>query len=286
MMHHGPGPAQPKKLRLGIAASPFDEEVISRMLRSIDAPCDATVMGGIGDDALSAVHTVLLVNPTCANEQWDALFRHLEAGGTILVLLSCELNSHMEAGPVLSRLGLALGYSAPVRSVRLRYEADYPVTTKRTRTELLRCPEPHRFATFRSQQPGPLHQPLVTAGFFLARRCITIQVHHGRGAIVFTNSMAFAEDRVAIVTHLLKRAASRKSLATRDLAELPAAELAGVVNGLFEVYDEIPLDVVARELAPSVNDLDRLGLLAALEKTIRSGELPARLRGDTVIRSW
>jgi hypothetical protein len=258
------------------------------MLRSIEVPCETAPVTPVTDEALSAVETLFLVNPMLGDHEWDAVFRHLETGGTAIVLLSPEMTAHTESVGLLARLGLRMVYTRRVKRLNLCYSESFPISHKRSHGDYMLCHEPTRFITFRPTGIAGQRVPLVNMKSFFSRHCLVMQVNSGQGAIVFGNSMSLPEDRADIVTHLLKMAAQRKPVSQREPPQLRLTDLLRTMATLFEVYDEIPLDVVARELAESVPDLqlDRLSLLSAIEKSIRRGELTARLRGDTVVKAW
>lgn len=278
--------ATEKPYRLGIASFRYNPDAIEQMLRYLEVPWESTGMRKLTDDELVTLHTVFALNPTFSQPEWDALFRHVHEGGTAMVLLSPDLTAHTECIPVLNRLGLRLGYTRAVKILKVKYSAAYPVSHKRAKGDRMLADQREKFATFQSVSAKDTHVPLIYAKGLLGSRCMVMQVNLGKGAVVFSDSQGLPEDRADLMQYLLELAGEHKPMPVVESAVSLSRSVAKAIASLFDVYEEIPLDVVARELAAAGIECDRLDLLSAIENCIRAGDIPARIRGETIVKAW
>lgn len=274
--------------RLGFHSQRSEPEVIERMLRFTQLPLEVVWIERIDERTASAVHALLLLNPALEEDELQAFLQYLERGGTALILISVELASHKGSIGTLAALGLRLGQTRSRKELRVDYGRAFPVAFQRGSSARLRLDSAKRFATFRpSREPGPLarYEPLVTTAGLLGGECVAMLVQLGAGRAVVTDSAGQAEDRANLLRELLKHSSLVPEPPERIGDELPR-RLAALVQQAFEVYEEIPLEVVRHKLGPEARILSDVELLELLEDLIRSEHVVARLRGSTLVRRW
>jgi hypothetical protein len=272
-------------VRLGICGS-VNEDVIDWLVRHLSVPARAYDAGDLSTaDFLD--HDVLLTTDTAIDEaKADEFVRALEAGLAAMVLIDADGHLAGRERYLVQRLGYELQTSRPLDRVRLEYTADYPVAAKRGHTNDLTFQSKRTWIGFKPLLGNfpPVRRTLVNRTSLLGKDPFAVLVELGDGMAVLCDSVSKAEDRADMLSHLVTNAKRRGSYRSAGWVEQARAALPAAAASLFEVYDEIPLGLLAERAGLDTGKIDGATYMGILEVLIRERRIAARIRGHSLVK--
>ena len=97
-------------------------------------------------------------------------------------------------------------------------------------------------------------------------------------------SYSIANDRLELVEYLLTRGDPVRTAYVERSKDYARSMLPGIIEEAFQVYQEIPLDVIRRKLEIKYYELDNMELLLLLEEMILDGMIQAKIRGSDLVK--
>jgi hypothetical protein len=111
-----------------------------------------------------------------------------------------------------------------------------------------------------------------------------VTILYGRGEIALMGSVSVPDDRSQIIDYLLAKNGSARAKFLDQLKQDLIISIPDLVNESFEVYDELPLEIVYHKADLSGTGLSRIDFMLIIEELIREGSILAIMRGDSIIK--
>ena len=126
--------------------------------------------------------------------------------------------------------------------------------------------------------------PLISIRKAFSKQHYAVKVTHGNGQLIVMSSVAMPEDRAALLTYLLEKSSGQRQEFQEERNTKIRSLLPNIINESFEVYTEIPVEIIQRKLAVENCKLDTIDLLLKIEEAIRAGEITAMISNNTIIK--
>lgn len=270
---------------LGICTSRFNVETINRLLRYLQVPCEALMIKIFESEAIRTMDSLLFINPMLNNVEEKVLFDYLEGGGAAMILIGADDATYKECLPLLSTLGLKLEMIEKTKQLPIEYTEHYPKTHKRKTKDILTSSIPTIYSLFSVQdKANKAILPLISTRILFYSFFFSVKISYGQGAVIVMSAASFPVDRADLLDDLLS---SNKSLKSAN-AQITKAELKlrlpAIIKEAFEVYEEIPLEIIRLKANITQGEIEPVELLFLVEELIRDGKLAAKIRGGVIIK--
>jgi hypothetical protein len=272
-------------LRLGITGNPEDR-VIDYLLRTVTVPIRPFMVDNLNTADFGDYDAMILLSPELEEARSDEFVRYLESGLTALVLIDADKGLSGRTRYLGQRLGYEMQVSRPANKVRLEYTVDYPEPAKRGHGTDLTYRDKRLWMAFKplpSNYP-PVRKSIVDRPSILGKSALGVLVGMGDGMAIMFDMVSRSEDRADMLSYLAmnsKRRGSQRSIAVSEQARivLPAA-----AASLFEIYDEIPLGLLAERAGLDLDKIDGPTFMGILESLIRERRIAGRIRRGSLVK--
>ncbi len=194
--------------------------------------------------------------------------------------------NYKESLPLLSALGLKLEKIEKTKQLPIEYTEHYPKAHKRKTKDNLSSNTPNLYSLFSAQdKANKAILPLISTRILFSSFFFSVKISYGQGAVIVMSAASFPVDRADLLDDLL---ASNKSLKSVN-AQITKAELKlrlpALIKETFEVYEEVPLEVIRLKANITKGEIEPVELLFLVEELIREGKLSAKIRGSVLIKN-
>jgi hypothetical protein len=272
-------------IRLGISGSP-NEDVIDRLLRQLSVPVRAYGVENLNATDFSEHDVLILLSPDPEEAKTDELVRALEGGLTALILIDADPGLTGRERYLAQRLGYEMQVSKADK-IQLKYTEDYPVPAKRGHDHEMTYGSKRLWVTFKpllSNFP-PVRKTIVYRSSMLGKDPYAVLVQLGDGMAILCDTVTRREDRADMLSHLVANTKRRGSYRAAGWLEEAKAALPGAAASLFEVYEEIPIRLLAERAGLDMSKIDGYALMGVLEDLIREHRIAGRIRKDCLVKS-
>jgi hypothetical protein len=275
----------PKIYKLGICTDTYNAETIKRMLEQVSVPVQPVLIKDIDSDTTHMMDTLFLINPEFNESQKTAFLKFLSSGGTALYALSMNHKSVRASKTFLADFGIKVVYGRETSKLPVEYLSSYPQERKHHLQKGIPVDEKAKFAILDIKRDFASECiPLIGIRSPFVKRYYAIQVSYDKGQAVVMSSVAYAEDRAELLAHLLTNSSIHLKEYQEEINTQLKDLLPKVINESFEIYNEIPLEVLQRKLASVTTELDPIDLILLLEELIRSGEVSATISNNFIAK--
>ena len=271
---------------LGVCTTRFNPESLNNLLRILQEPCEAFIIRNIEDDVTNQMDSLFIINPMFTDNQKKVFANYIKNGGNALYLISPEDKSFRESIPMLSTFGVKLERLEKFKKLPIEYLENYPKPHKRGTKNYVLSRAHTIFPLFSYKQKSNLFKgiPLIAVRTFLLDLIFSIKIVYGQGSIVVMSSSCLPDDRAEILEYLLTSNASTKSVHAQATNIEIKSRLPAIIEESFEVYQEVPLEVIWRKLGIVQVNIDQVDLLFLIEELIREGKLSAKIHGSVLVK--
>lgn len=274
---------------IGICTGKFNPESMGRLLQYLQVPCEPFIVRNVENEAIRMIDTLFIVNPIFDSSQAKAFIDYIENGGTALFMIAAEEKAYKECLPLLSTFGVKIERLEQSKQLPIEYLEYYPKAYKRgTKNTILSKHSPiYPLFSYPAKGSNKTSFPFIAVKTFWLDLLFAVKVVYGQGAIVAMSSSSLPEDRAEILEHLLLSNKSAKSAqsAHRETTKIELkSRLPAIIEETFQVYEEVPLEVIRRKLGMEEMYIDPVDLLLLLEELIREGKLLAKIRGNALAK--
>lgn len=275
-----------RPFRLGICSESFAEDAIKRMLKSLELPFTTYIVKNVEYERTGLFDTLLFINPTLNKNQVQAFEKHVRNGTTAAILVSGDKYLHMGTIPLLKMLGIEIPKVQTAKKIKLTYTSSYPIAHKRGLKDTLTSSQKENFALFSFiKGAGPKKRaPLITNSTLFTELLFAVKIAYGNGLIIVTNSFSFSDDRAELIGYLMTYAREHKLDFFPAYIESIEEQLPTIINDSFQVYDEVPLHLIAKRAEIDQLILEEFDFILAVENLIREGKVLAKIQGDYLIK--
>lgn len=274
-----------RSLRLGIYHDDFNKETIEKMLKSLKLPYVSHIFRYLDTETGRLLDTLMLINPVLSADQLQALETCVRDGTTAMILVSGEANAHAGTLPLLDELGIKLTRIEQTKRLNITYTQDYPVVHKRNKKDTIISKEKQEYILFSLLDKGPTDKkPIIVSKRLFSQSCYAAAISFGRGTIIVSNSFGFRDDRAELIGHLLQQAYTKKVDFFPAVIEKLTGEVLTATLNAFEVYDEVPMGLIAQRAGVTDLIAQEFDLRHTLENFIRSGHIPAKIHGSMLVK--
>lgn len=171
------------------------------------------------------------------------------------------------------------------KQLPIEYTEHYPKTHKRKTKDILTSSIPTIYSLFSVQdKANKAILPLISTRILFSSLFFSVKISYGQGAVIVMSAASFPVDRADLLDDLLS---SNKSLKSAN-AQITKAELKlrlpAIIKEAFEVYEEIPLEIIRLKANITQGEIEPVELLFLVEELIRDGKLAAKIRGGVIIK--
>lgn len=274
-----------KLYKLGIFTENFQKETIDRMFKTMDISVTPFVIKNIEYERIHLLDGLFLINPTFTADQTKIFENCISNGICALVLLSGDPATQSRVRPFLNLMGVIIARYEKTKKLKIHYTDAYPIPGKGGLTDTLLREEPHNYALFSLEKHGPEEKNVLfyTKKLF-SKYPAAVEIKFGRGKIVVMNSVALSYDRAEILTDLLNHSRKNKEDFSETIVSDVVAKIPEIVLNAFEVYEQVPLDLVIERAGIDNVILSEINLMQILEELILDGSINARISGNALIR--
>lgn len=272
-------------VRLGITGDPTDG-VIDYLLRHVTVPVRAFMVDNLNTADFGDYDAMMLLSPEMEEARADEFVRYLESGLTALILIDADKGLSGRTRYLGQRLGYEMQVSRPTEKVHIEYTADYPEPAKRGHSTDLAYREKRLWMAFKplpSNYP-PSRKTIAIRSSLLGKSALGILVELGDGMAIMFDTVSRSEDRADMLSHLAAHSKRRGSQRAVGWAEQARVALPAAAAGLFEIYDEIPLALLAERAGLDLDRVDGPTLMGVLETLIRERKIAGRIRRDCLVK--
>lgn len=273
-------------LTLGICSEEFNEETIKRLLRKLNLAYTAFIVKDIEHDNVGLFDILFFINPTLNDRQIKTLEKYVREGTSVALMISGEDWNYGPSESLLSYLGVKVQKTHRTKRLSLKYTASYPLAFRRGKKEVLTSPQKAAYAMLSlDRNSGPKKKtPLITASTLFSDYHFAIKLEFGRGIVLVMNSRSFSDDRSELIGYLMTEARERKVDSFAEMIERIRNKLPTIIEDAFDVYDEVPLTLVAQRAGIDRLILQQFDFMLEIENLIRHGEIFAKIQGNYIIR--
>ena len=276
-----------RQLTIGVCRENFNGEAIQRLLKGLNIPYSAYIVKDIEHDNVGLFDTLLFINPKLNDRQIQALEKFVKNGTSVALLISGEKWLYEGSLSLLKFLGVNIQKTHRTKKLNLRYSQDYPITFRRGNKDVLTSPQKAAYAMFTlDKKTGPKSKTsLIAASTLLADYSFAAKLEFGRGILLVINSRSFSEDRSELIEYLMRQASERKTTNFTTVIEKIRENLIDIIEDAFDVYDEVPLGLVAQRAGVDRPILEQFDFLLEIETLIRRREIYAKIQGNYIVRA-
>ena len=279
-----PGQLFERSYRVGFDFSLMDKDVIERMLKLANLDFSIGNIQDMSQETLDSFDTIVLLNPMLDHQSMNNLLASVGSGTSILLMMSLDIIPAIANSPLLHHLGISIGKTKKFKKLKFSYTRDYMVPMKQGVDDHMLTGSKKQGAFFNYQGTGHAMArafPIMTH----KNLKLAMQVNYGRGMIIIMNSFCLPVVRAEIFTHVLRHSnAIKKEEMAGKLAGMEA-ELPALVAEMFTIYDELPIDTIARKMGIDQFSYEDFGkLIPLLEQLIVSGKIHATIRGEVLAK--
>ncbi|MEM9773410.1 MAG: hypothetical protein AAF902_02435 [Chloroflexota bacterium] len=272
--------------KLAICTQDYNEKTIEKMFNTMPIEVSPFVLKNIEHKRIHLFDTLFFVNPNLTKAQIKIFENCISNGITALILLAGDSASHASAIPLLNDLGLRIQTTVTSQSLKIQYSPDFPTKGKSGLQDTLRADKNTTFALFALDDHGPEDKKvLYYHRKFFRKHPAAVEINFGDGKIVIMNSVAISQDRAEIMADLMTHARENKPDFSATMVEDAVDKIPGIVNNAFDVYDQVPLDLVLKRAGIDDVLLSEMDIMERLEEFILAGQIQARINGNVLTRS-
>ncbi len=271
--------------RLGINGA-FDEEAIDNLLRHLAIPVYAYVVENLNATDFASHDVLMMAAPELDEAKTEEFIKAVEVGLAAMIMVSAERGISARERRLAQGLGYQLEASREFDRIRIEYTEDYPVAAKRGEHGGVAPKGKRAWATFKpliSNYP-PSRKTIVNRASLLAKEPYAVEVKLGEGMVIMSDSFCLAEDRADMLSHLLKNAKRHRGNEPSAAMEEVKEALPLAAANLFEVYDEIPFQILAERVGLDFAKVDESAFIGMLETLIRERRIAGRIRRDSLVK--
>ena len=269
-----------KSYNLGLSGR-LNTETINQLLRFLEAPCTSNVIKSF-DDSIYMLDSLLVVNPSFEKEQEAVFLDFIASGRTALIQISLDLDNYKKSEFLLSKLGVQLLGAERKQKIAIKYLDKYPIEHQKNKKANISSNNKTSFSVF-SIQDENIAFPIISVQKLFSKPVFAAESHYGQGTAIIMSSSCLPHDRADILNYLLLKGGTARAKHYQEILAEVKSLLPEIVEEAFQVYQEVPIEVIFRKLSQQQIYCNYGDLLLLIEELIRNGRLFAKIRGNVLV---